>query len=293
MTTKANLLSTLVVCMSLFLTSCAIDGSDSSEPDTKGKYPSIEPTEAVLKSFDVKYPNAKNVEWSTEGIYYVADFTEFSSTINSWFEQEGDWVLAKSTLSSGEVLKSVSEAFAKSAYANYQVKNQSKLERRDFENLYIVEAQNTAQNVNLYYSANGDYIKTVKNLGYIIDTPIEVPEEINSLVVSLFSSPKILDIWSDQLGPKVGVMENNVYKMVALDSGYDWISTIWAISEQSVPDVVMNSFKSSSYGSNELESIRMMESIERLAYLFYFSEDEKHKIATLQESGNIVSVLSY
>lgn len=293
MTTRTNLLNTLFVCMSLFFTSCAIDGNDSVEPDTKTETPSVTLNSEVLKSFDIKFPNAENIVWSTDGSYYVADFTEFSSVVNAWFKQEGEWVLSKSSLTSSELNKEVLNAFLNSTYSGNEVININKLERKDLGIIYMIETDNSTQNVNVYYTEKGDFIKIVKSYSKYVDRPLEISEEIENIVASRFASAEILDVWDDSLGPKIGLMENNTYKVAALDSRYNWISTIWPVNENAVPDLVMDSFKSSAYGSNELESIRIMENSDDLSYLFYFYADGKNKIATVEESGRLTSVLSY
>lgn len=294
MTTRTNVFCTLFVCMNLFLTSCAIDGNDPVEPNTRTDNPStIIPNSEVLKSFDIKFPNAENVVWSTDDSYYVADFTEFSSVINAWFGQGGEWLLSKSSLTPSELNKEIHEAFLNSTYSSNQVISRSKLERKELGNIYVIETNNSSQNVTIYYTKDGDFIKTVKSYSDYIDRPLEVSEKVKNVVTSRFASAEILDIWDDSLGPKVGLMENNTYKIAALDSGYNWISTIWAVDEEVVPNVVMDSFKSSDYGSNELESVRIMENSDDLSYLFYFYAEGKNKIATIKGTGRLTSVLSY
>ncbi|MDR1201745.1 MAG: PepSY-like domain-containing protein [Tannerellaceae bacterium] len=295
MTIKTNLFSTLLVCTSLFLTSCAIDGHEPDEPITKAEDPSlsITPSKEVLRSFDIKFPHAKDIEWSVDGSYYVADFTEFSSATNAWFEQEGNWVSSKSSLTSSELNKEIHNAFLNSIYSTNQLISRNRLERKDLGDVYMIETNNGAHNINIYYTENGDFIKTVKNYGDYVDRPVEVSEKVNNMVTSHFTAAEILDVWEDSLSPKVGVMENDTYKVATLNSEYDWVSTIWVVEEATVPEVVMNSFKTSPYGSVELNSIRIMENSSDRSYLFYFFEGGKNKIATLMASGLFISIISY
>jgi hypothetical protein len=280
--------------MGLFLTSCAMDGNDPAEPPTKGKDPSaITPNEKVLRAFDIKFPNAKDIAWSIDDSYYIADFTEFSSVTNAWFGQDGEWVSSKSSLSSSELNKDIYQSFQNSVHSDNRLISRNRLERKGLGDVYMLETNNGAHNINVYYTENGDFIKTVKNYGDYIDRPVNVPEEVNNVVASRFTAAKVLDVWEDSLSPKVGVMENNVYKVATLTSEYDWASTIWEVEEAGVPQVVINSFKTSPYGSAGLSSIRIMEHGGGRAYLFYFSDGGKNKIATLKESGHFVSIISY
>jgi hypothetical protein len=294
MTIKTNLFSTLITCTSLFLTSCAIDGNDPVAPPTKGEAPSaITPNEKVLRSFDIKFPNAKDIAWSVDDSYYIADFTEFSSATNAWFKHSGEWVSSKSSLTSAELNKEIHQSFLNSIHASNQLISRNRLERKGLSDVYMIETHNGVHNINVYYTENGDFIKTVKNYGDYIDRPVEVSEKVNNMVASHFTVAEILDVWEDSLSPKVGVMENNTYKVASLTPEYDWASTIWEVDEAGVSTVVLNSFKASPYGSVELNSIRIMEHAEGWSYLFYFFDGGKNKIATLRESGHFVSIISY
>ncbi len=275
----------------LFMTSCSIEGDNTVNPDIPGTYGTVTPTDEVLRSFDIKYPNAKNIEWAVKSNYYVADFTEGYSNIIAWFNQQGNWTLSKSSITSNELTADIKSAFSQSSYSGWEIKDRNILSRKDFSDMYIIEVVNGARDINIYYTKEGDLVKAVD--AQTADTPLSVPAEVNNLLVNLFGNSEIIDIWSDSLGPKVGVIENNTYKVVALDSSYGWICTIWSIQEGVVPEVVMEGFKSSRYGGINVDDIKILENMEDLSYLFYFDDEGKHKIATLMESGNLKSVMSY
>ncbi|MDR1403772.1 MAG: PepSY-like domain-containing protein [Tannerellaceae bacterium] len=284
--------------MSLFIISCSIDGDVLGEPPTKADppspaAPSLVPAKEVLKSFDIKFPNATDVTWSVNDSYYVADFAELSSTVNAWFEPEGAWLLSKTSLTSAQLNKEVEKTFQNSLYASYQLIGRSRLDRRDLGCVYLIETSQGAQHTTIYYTENGDFIKTVKSAGAYTDKPLEIPEQVAALVASRFAGAQILDVWEDSLSPKAGVMENNTYKVATFTSAYEWVSTLWVVEEPAVPAVVMNSFKTSTHGASQIECIRIMEHSEDLSYLFYFFEGGKNKIATLLKSGHFVSIISY
>jgi hypothetical protein len=295
MTIKTHLFSALLVSLSLVVTSCAIDGNDLAEPPTKTEDPSsaFAPNEKVLRSFDSKFPNATEIVWSVDDSYYVADFTEFSTETNAWFEQSGEWVSSKRSLTSSELNKEIHQSFLNSIHANNELISRNKLERKGLGDVYMIETANGAHNVNVYYTEKGDFIKTVKNFGDYVDRPVSISEKVNQVVASLFTAAEILDVWKDSLGPKVGVMENNTYKVLTLTAEYNWTSTIWEVEEAAVPPVVINSFKASPYASAGINAIRIMENSDSRSYLFYFAEGGKNKIATLKESGHFVSIISY
>ncbi len=267
-----------------------MDGNNSITPTHPSKPSQTAPNEAVLKSFDMKYPNAKNIQWSTSSNYYVADFTEYSTPVNAWFDLDGNWSLSKSTVAFNSMNGAVTKAFSESSYSDYNVNATSLLERKDMGNIYVMELDN---NTNLYFSMQGDMIKTVQNNGVYTDKPVVIPTEVNGLITSLFNRSQIIDLWNDSLGSKVGVITDDTYKVVALDFDYGWIATLWSIAEQAVPNTVLSKFRSSSYGEADVDDIKIMENSEDLAYLFYFDEGDKHEIATVKESVNYISVLSY
>jgi len=292
MTTKrpSALFVNAIILFTFFLTSCAMDGNNSITPTHPSKPSQTAPNEAVLKSFDMKYPNAKNIQWSTSSNYYVADFTEYSTPVNAWFDLDGNWSLSKSTVAFNSMNGAVTKAFSESSYSDYNVNATSLLERKDMGNIYVMELDN---NTNLYFSMQGDMIKTVQNNGVYTDKPVVIPTEVNGLITSLFNRSQIIDLWNDSLGSKVGVITDDTYKVVALDFDYGWIATLWSIAEQAVPNTVLSKFRSSSYGEADVDDIKIMENSEDLAYLFYFDEGDKHEIATVKESVNYISVLSY
>ncbi len=293
MTTNKTLLSAFAL-LALIFTSCTVDGKDSTDPK-----PEIEtdflPNADVLRAFDIKFPNARNTVWTTNNSYYVADFTENGSTVNAWFDQKSTWYLTKSSVSSSSLPKDVSATFSKSSYATWNVSTTNILERKDMGSIYVVGASNDVEDVNLYYSKYGDLIKAVGNAKTYVDKPVTVPAEVSTLISNIFTGPQIIDMWNDATGIKVCVIDNNEYKIAALDSDYDWICTIINLTEELVPERVLDSFQSSEYGVYHIDDIKQMTNNEDISYLFYFKNIDKNKnaVATLKESGSFKSVLSY
>ncbi|MDH6305268.1 hypothetical protein M2459_002368 [Parabacteroides sp. PF5-5] len=292
MRTKKNLLFFTLPCFVLLLFSCTIDSDNKStnEPEITSR---ITPNEEVLRAFDTKYPYAKDIVWSNNETYYVADFTELSKTINAWFEPSGEWVLSKVSVTAEELHKEVSIALKEDSFTEYEIESRSLLKRKDFEDIYVLEAEKNNRSYNLYFSTGGDFIKTIAHDYNFVDSPVSIPAAITDFVTSSFNNPAFLDLWYDSLGMKVGISESGTYKIVAFDSTSLWICTIWNVEETNVPIVVMDSFKNSKYGSKNVQSTKIKENNEEVAYLFYFSNEGKQSIATLTETGRFKSILSY
>ena len=51
------------------------------------------------------------------------------------------------------------------------------------------------------------------------------------------------------------MIDNQIYKVAQLNKDYRWQSTTWAMSEQEVPQIVMQGFESSAYASDKVQSI--------------------------------------
>lgn len=292
MATFKTLLSVFLI--GVLVSSCSIDGKDSSEPqiDDNNEQGKVTPNEAVVRSFDIRFPDARNVVWSTKSTYHVANFKENNSSKIAWFDQKGIWHLTQSSVTTSQMPKNVKTAFNQSTYATSTVKGTSLIERKGMGNVYLFQTVGTSH-INVYYTDLGDHTRIVRDAASYEEAPIEIPQAVSTIVSNLLGNATIYDIWSDALGVKVCTVDDNEYKVVALDANLDWISTIVNLTAEIVPENVMESFMSSQYGAYPIDDIKRMDNANEKSYLFYFEADNKHKIATLKETGGFKSILSY
>ena len=87
------------------------------------------------------------------------------------------------------------------------------------------------------------------------DAPIVIPKEVSNLMEITFANAELLDIQQNSLGYELDMIDNQIYKVAQLNKDYRWQSTTWAMSEQEVPQIVMQGFESSAYASDKVQSI--------------------------------------
>lgn len=129
-------------------TSCDDDHRFSASPE-------------VTKTFNSMYPNASRIEWEQEGSYTVAEFNFKGLESEAWFESNGTWVVTESDISYAAVPEEVKTTFEASEYKNWKKEDVNLLERRDLDNIYIIEVESGENDRDLHYSPTGELLKDV------------------------------------------------------------------------------------------------------------------------------------
>jgi hypothetical protein len=254
---------------------------------------SIVPAEHILDSFEAMYPGARDIVWSIQDDYYVVDFMNESEQTNAWFDSPGDWLLSKSYISFERLSGDISSTFRNSTYADWNISAVCRLERKTFETIYLIHLESEQKNTNLYFSELGHQIRVIPDAAGHVDSPVILPEKAKEVIDDLFGQVSFIDSWYDFLGMIICIKEKETYKNVVLDSYHEWICTIWDIKEEAVPEIVMNSFKSSEYGKYKVEYYQITENITEIAYVFHFKAEGKNYLLTIKESGLFKSLVSY
>ncbi|MDR0430305.1 MAG: PepSY-like domain-containing protein [Tannerellaceae bacterium] len=293
---KQTCLGLFVICMALFSASCG-DSHDSLD-NKKPTSPETIPHEQVIRSFENKYGNVQNIDWNIyENRYYVAEFTINTRPAIAWFSKEGKWILGKTETSAHEIEPVISKAFSSSGYADWNIENRHILERRGLSTVYMLEVSNDNKKTNLYFTKYGDFIKVMDNVGTYTDMPVTIPEEINRKISLLFNDPEITDItWHNEIINEisVGVLENASYKVAALDSKYEWLSTFWELDKNTVPEVVWDAFLQTKYAAYKLTSIKAREGVNKMSFIFYVESDSKKEyILSFDPNGVLHAIVSY
>jgi hypothetical protein len=258
----------------------------------------VKPNEEVLNSFDMRYPDAKNIVWSVEKNFYVADFYSQSKSMLAWFTESGDWALTTKEHRLNQLNFKISDAFFNSRYAGWDIDKINLLERKDMGAIYVICVSDSIRYLNLYYSRYGDFVKAVSGTKNQKEAPVTIPLEVNQVIDSLFENPEIIDLWEGAFSKNVAVLEDTLYSFVALNSKHEWIGTYWNITEKEMPLAVLNAsaqfIQSYPNGPCVTERYRLLETENGYSYLCYFtsSRDEKLHIAFYDKSGKIRTVIS-
>lgn len=279
----------------LSFTNCTTT-NESNEPADDSKLVSKVPNEQIQRSFENKYGDIQNVNWSTQGNdYYIADFILDSLPATAWFDQEGEWVLGKVGTSSKDVESLVAKTLQQTDYSDWNIDNANILERKGLGKVYLLDVIQNNEKSKLYFTRYGDFIKAISDAGHI-DMPVNIPDQLHQTINQLFNNPEIVDItehdeWMTEIN--VGILDNSAYKIAALDSSYEWLSTFWDLDKNTVPAIVWEGFLSSEYVQYELIAIKAMQDADKLSYIFYVEDSEKKEyILSFDTNGVLHSVIS-
>ena len=247
----------------------------------------IIPLPPVENAFQEKYPDAKNPVFEIEGNYYVVDFNNEGSETTAWFTDQGVWMMEKIDISFTQLPAAVSTAFKQGFYSNWTVDDTYAINRLNMGIVYKIEAEQSNSEVDLYYSQYGNLIKAVDD-EINNDAPIVIPKEVSNLMEITFANAELLDIQQNSLGYELDMIDNQIYKVAQLNKDYRWQSTTWAMSEQEVPQIVMQGFESSAYASDKVQSIYTLLNANGTFYLFKVSHNGQDETITFDVFGNIV-----
>ena len=273
------ILFTCIAGLTLFFSGCS-----KNDDDHQG----IIPLPPVENAFQEKYPDAKNPVFEIEGNYYVVDFNNEGSETTAWFTDQGVWMMEKIDISFAQLPAAVSTAFKQGFYSNWTVDDTYAINRLNMGIVYKIEAEQSNSEVDLYYSQYGNLIKAVDD-EINNDAPIVIPKEVSNLMEITFANAELLDIQQNSLGYELDMIDNQIYKKVAqLNKDYRWQSTTWAMSEQEVPQIVMQGFESSAYASDKVQSIYTLLNANGTFYLFKVSHNGQDETITFDVFGNIV-----
>ena len=215
----------------------------------------IEPPKTILDAFNAKYPDARDTEWTVNDDYYVIDFENNSLDNTAWFDHLGVWAMIKTDLPLNQLPTAISNDIKQGKYAGWKIEEADTIGRAGMGTVYKVEVEKAEQETDLYYTLYGDLIKAVDNAKDDVDRPISVPEKVADLMELTFQGAELLDIENTTFGVQLAILDGKTLKIVELTQIYTWKSTTWKVSEQEVPTVIMDAFKASEYGNDQVESI--------------------------------------
>lgn len=269
----------LFAVLGLFLASC-----DNNDDDHKN---AIEPTEPVMQAFNKKYPNASNPIFTIEGNYYVAEFTNNSVSTEAWLTEQGKWMMDKADTPFNQLPEAVTAALNNGLYAGWKVDDSYTINRDSMTVVYKIDAEKGNSDMDLYYSPYGNLIKAVNDEGNE-DAPIVIPAEVHTLMAFTFATCDLLDIQSNANGYILNMLDGKVYKIAQLNKNYLWQSTSYQIAEQDVPEIIMDSFQSTGYAGDTIESILVKIDANGTFYTFTVDHNGQSTEVTFDAIGNIV-----
>ncbi|MDH6304972.1 hypothetical protein M2459_001709 [Parabacteroides sp. PF5-5] len=283
----------LAVVLALMSTGCSSD-TLSENGDASAVTTSINPGTLVLKAFYDDYQGAEHISWSIKDDYYVADFSLNTEPATAWYSESGELEVGKTSVSSAKFETAVSTVLSQMNVSGWQVKGAHQLDRKNLSTIYQVEVTEDNNDINVYFTQYGDYIKTAYDSQDITDEPIDFSSELSVALQKIFSNAVIVDVTSTSFQiTNVGILDGVRYKVVSFDADYSWVATIWDLHDNEIPDVVVAGFKNSKYGSQTVNNVKAKIGSNGLNYLYYFEQESKNVILTITEEGRLTSAISY
>lgn len=221
-------------CCALVFTACSDDDNDKVIPS--------DVPEAVLKAFENKYGDIKDVKWEKKNNYNVARFQTGaitkagnSYTTSAWYDDNGSEKQVNQDIPFAnlpEAVKTAFDAYQKKMYADWKADDDvDVVSRLDMGLIYIIEIEKGKEERELSFSPDGVLLKDV------LDTddddeilPVIVSDEIKKKIAELFPNSKSvvileIDTDDDDNETEIDILDDGIHKEVKLDAKGNWIST--------------------------------------------------------------------
>ena len=182
---------------------------------------------AVLAAYEKEYGD-EPATWEIKGDYAVASITRSGETV--WFDLKTAFCGMKETdLRFEELPQAVQEAFNAGAYGDWRIDDVDKLTRTGGETLYVIEAEQGGQEVDLYYSADGILVREILDAAdgdyheYFPQTP---SVDIETWVAqNLGADARIVDFDREDGRIEVEVIAGGLKHEVLFSADSQWLQT--------------------------------------------------------------------
>lgn len=203
----------------LFFVSC--DNDENGPNGGSGNVP-----QEVLAAFEKEYGN-EPAEWEIKGDYAVAT-TRSGET--AWFDLKTAFCGMKETdIRFDQLPQPVQTAFGESAYKDWRIEDVDKLTRTGSETLYVIEAENGTQEVDLYYAEDGILVQEFLDAEagdyheYFPQTP---SGDIETWVKeNLGTNARIVDFDREDGRLEVEVIADGLKHEVLFSTASEWLQT--------------------------------------------------------------------
>lgn len=129
---------------------------------------------AVVRAFELKFPQAVDVEWEKEGRYYVADFRapvdglqgRVMCEMDAWYDVEANWKMTVTDVTYDMLPPVVQVGFTSGNYGSWRVEDVHIVEINGKDTLYILEVEQGNTERDLRYNAKGELVKESRDTDY-------------------------------------------------------------------------------------------------------------------------------
>lgn len=246
------------------------------------------PDTKIVSAFNQKYPNAKNIEWDTENGYQVADFRDNNMKQEAWFDNNGKWVMTKTDLRYNDLPSGIRNQFEKSMHNSWKKEDIIKLERTGMTTVYVVEVEKEGLETDLYYTENGNLIKTVGDLKKGQQTNyLPIAPTLKNKILQKYPNATILDTDDEKGRLHVDILDNGKSKEVVFDRD-NWISTSWKINKADLPSTVMNALRNSEYNNHKIDDVYFYETPDSSYYRLELEHNDRDVYVDIDNTGQFL-----
>jgi len=119
----------------------------------------VDVPDVVLKAFDQKFPEAKQVEWLHNIGKPEVRFMQSEKKCWARFTSKGVWEVTETKIAETDLPQEVQDGFHKSKYISWPVKEVSKFERVSGVTYKIAVSKGTLNSKSLYFNEKGQLQK--------------------------------------------------------------------------------------------------------------------------------------
>ena len=256
---------------------------------------------AVKGAFEVQFPTATNVSWSSVDSYKVASFTltstNKSTTANAhrcmaWYRGNGKWEMTEIEYTSDQLPDAVKNAYTASEYGDgsWSIVKIVRLKKADGKEFFKFELSKAEKNnVLLYFKATGELVKVrEKNRNYpdCSSYPNVVPDSLKAAVVKLYPNGTIDEVmvghWGFWVEVKDGANEHDLY----FNRKFELLMAISELTLDGLPQAVRDAFKTGSYADWTVDKVKgaTMMGMPQV-YLLFLEKDDKHMMLMFGADG--------
>lgn len=275
----------------LMLAFAAIVGCDN---DNDGFY--LVPSQ-VRSAFNEQYPNAQNIHWRSRDGFLVAEFknpTDGSSLqdTKAWYNCKGKWYMTLTDIQFSALPEAVQTSFEGSEWAEWYVDDVDKVEREEFQTLYVVEAEKRLegkeQEIALYYIEDGTLFRSVAGDYDPTFEPSLPASTIVNYISDNYPDAEILDYDRQKHHTEVEILDGGVVREVYFDKDNAWLRTHTELSAQDLPDAVKQTIAASEWAEWAIDEVENVVDKDGEYYLVELESADKEISLRITPSGEII-----
>ncbi len=109
--------------------------------------------------FGKKHAHAKDAKWENKVAYYIVHYSEGGTHATAHYRMDGTWEFTEMKINDGRTPTKVKNAFQKSKFRNWEVKEKAFVENDNREKLYRYEVKNGVDKRYIFFNKEGKFIK--------------------------------------------------------------------------------------------------------------------------------------